>query len=97
MSGLNNLFAKQARVKPPLVRIQYSPPLWKVTLIGKRLVLKTSVGLKADGGSSPSPSLLYARGANGQQQPSKLWKWVRIPTRSPRVLTLSRINQKAKI
>jgi hypothetical protein len=34
--------------------------LWIVTLIGKRTVLKTVVGIKADGGSSPSLSSIYA-------------------------------------
>ena len=32
---------------------------WKVTLTGKRTVLKTVVGLKTDRGSSPLPSDIW--------------------------------------
>ena len=33
--------------------------IWQGTLIGKRSVLKTDVGVKADGGSSPSLVVQY--------------------------------------
>ncbi len=57
------------------VRVLSLSLIWQGTLIGKRSVLKTDVGVKADGGSSPylvvlvrCPSGLWcspAKGVNG--------------------------------